>query len=80
MKKCPARYAVQLAIHLRYIVYKLYHRKIFDPIVLIVIDIIFKILFNNLIESFYLFIGLKIKGYKKLTIYSESYYKCYKEL
>ncbi len=41
----------------------------FDPIVLIVVNIISEILFNSLIESFYLSIGLKIKGYKKFIIH-----------
>ena len=33
----------------------------FDPVILIVIDITSEILFNNLVESFYLSIDLKIK-------------------
>ncbi len=41
----------------------------FDPIDLIVFDIIFEILFSSLIESFYLFISLEINGYKKLIIH-----------
>ncbi len=51
----------------------------FNPIVLIIIDIIFKVLLNNLIESFYLSIDLKIKDYKKFVVYSEFCYKYYKE-
>ncbi len=31
--------------------------------------IVFKVLFNNLIESFYLSIGLEVKGCKKFAIY-----------
>ncbi len=42
-----------------------------DPIILIIVDITFQILFNNLIESFYLSIGLKMKDYRKLVVYSE---------
>ena len=53
----------------RYIVYKLYYRKIFDLIILIVVDIAFKVLFNSLIESFYLFIGLRMKRYKKFIVH-----------
>ncbi len=41
----------------------------FDPIILIVVDIISEVLFNSLIESFYLFINLEIKGYKKFIIH-----------
>ncbi len=41
----------------------------FDLVVLVVIDIVFEILFNSLIESFYLFIGLKIKSYRKFIVY-----------
>ncbi len=52
----------------------------FNLIILVVIDIVFKILFNNLIKSFYLFIDLKIKNYRKFAVYSEFYYKYYKEL
>ncbi len=52
----------------------------FDLVILIVIDIVSKVLFNSLIESFCLFIGLRVKGYRKFVIHSEFYYKCYKEL
>ena len=52
----------------------------FDPVVLIVIDIISEVLFNNLIKSFYLSIGLEIKGYRKLTVHSKFCYEYYKEL
>ena len=52
----------------------------FDPIILIVVDIISKILFNSLIESFYLSINLKIKSCKKLIVHFKFYYKYYKEL
>ena len=54
--------------------------KIFNLIILIVVDIIFKILFNNLVESFCLPIGLKIKSYRKFIVYFQFYYKYYKEL
>ncbi len=63
----------------RYIINKLYHREIFDLIVLIIINITFKILFNNLIESFYLSIDLKIKNCRKFAVYSEFCYEYYKE-
>jgi len=52
----------------------------FDPIVLIVVDIVFEVLFDGLIESFYLFIGLKIKDYKKFVVHSKFCYESYKEL
>ncbi len=51
----------------------------FDLIVLIVVDITSEILFNNLIESFYLSIDLKVKNYRKLIVYSEFYYKYYEK-
>ncbi len=51
----------------------------FDPIILIVVNITSEILFNNLIESFYQSIRLEIKNYKKLAVHSEFYYKYYKE-
>ncbi len=51
----------------------------FDPIVLIVVNIISEVLFNSLVESFYLSIGLKMKGYRKFTVYSEFRNKYYKE-
>ncbi len=38
----------------------------FDLIILIIIDIAFKVLFNNLLESFCLSIGLKIKAIESL--------------
>ena len=41
----------------------------FDLVILVVVDIAFKILFNSLIESFYLSVGLNIKSYKKIVIY-----------
>ncbi len=63
----------------KYIVYKLYYQKMFNPVILVVVNIISKILFNNLIKSFYLFIGLKVKNYKKLVVHSEFYYEYYKE-
>ncbi len=50
-----------------------------NPIILIVIDIISQILFNSLVKSFYLSIGLKIKDYRKFVVYFEFYNKCYKE-
>ena len=52
----------------------------FDPIILIVVDIVTKILFNNLIKSFYLSINLKIENCRKFVVYFKFYYKCYKEL
>ncbi len=51
----------------------------FDPVILIVIDITSEILFNNLVESFCLSIDLKIKSYRKFVIHSKFYYKYYKE-
>ena len=63
----------------RYIVYKLYYRKMFNLIILVVIDIISQILFYCLIESFCLSVYLKVKGYRKLAIPSEFYNECYKE-
>ncbi len=47
----------------------------FDPIILIVIDITSKILFNSLVESFYFSIGLEVKSYRKFIIYSKLYYE-----
>ncbi len=41
----------------------------FDLIVLIVVDIVFEILFNSLVELFYLSIDLKVKSYKKFVIH-----------
>ncbi len=52
----------------------------FDLIILVVVDIVSKVLFDSLVESFYLSIDLKIKGYKKFVVHSEFCYKCYKEL
>ena len=51
----------------------------FNLVVLVIVDITFKILFNSLIESFYLSIDLKIKSYRKFAVYSEFYYKYCKE-
>ncbi len=61
------------------IISKLYHWKMFNPIVLIIVDITFQILFYYLIKSFCLFIGLKIKSCRKLVVYFKLYYKYYKE-
>ncbi len=55
----------------RYIINKLYYWEMFDLIILIVIDITSEVLFNSLIKSFYLFIGLKMKGYRKFIVHSE---------
>ncbi len=52
----------------------------FNLIILIVVDIIFKILFISLIELFYLFINIKIKNYRKFVNYFKLYYKYYKKL
>ncbi len=52
----------------------------FDLIILVAVDIVSKVLFNSLIESFCLSIGLRVKGCKKLVVYFESYYKYCKEL
>ncbi len=52
----------------------------FDLIILIVVDIISKVLFDSLIKLFCLSINLKVKGYKKFIIHSEFCYKYYKEL
>ena len=51
----------------------------FNPVILVVIDIISQILFYYLVKLFYLSIGLKIKGYKKLVVHSEFYNEYYKE-
>ena len=51
----------------------------FNPVILIVIDITFKILFNSLIKPFYLSIGLKVKSYRKFIVHFKLYYKYYKE-
>ncbi len=51
----------------------------FNLVILIVVDITSQVLFNSLIEIFYLFIGLEIKGYKKLVIHSEFRGKYYKK-
>ncbi len=40
-----------------------------DPIVLVVIDIISEVLFNNLVKSFRLSIGLEVKNYRKLVVH-----------
>ena len=42
---------------------------------IIIIDIVSEILFNNLIESFYLSIDLKMKSYRKFAIHYCKYYK-----
>ncbi len=63
----------------RYIIYKLYYWEIFDPVILVIINIVSKVLFNSLVKSFYLSIGLKVKSYRKFIVYSEFYYKYYKE-
>ncbi len=47
----------------------------FNLIILVIIDIASEVLFNSLIESFYLSIGLKIKDYRKFVIHSEFYYE-----
>ena len=62
-----------------YIISKLYHWKIFDLIILIIIDITSKVLFNSLVKPFYLSIGLGVKSCRKLVIHSEFYNECYKE-
>ncbi len=59
----------------RYIVYKLYYQEMFDLIILVIIDIVSEVLFNSLVELFYLFIGLRVKSCRKLIIHSEFYYK-----
>ncbi len=64
----------------RYIVYKLYYWEMFNLIVLIIVDITSEILFDNLIESFYLSIGLKIKNYRKFIVHFKFCYEYYKEL
>ena len=53
----------------RYVVYKLYYWKIFDLIILVVVDIVSEVLFNNLVKSFYLSIGLRVKDYRKFAVY-----------
>ncbi len=63
----------------RYVVYKLYYWKMFNLIVLVVVDITSKVLFNSLVESFYLFIYLKVKSYRKFVVHSEFCYKYCKE-
>jgi len=52
----------------------------FDLVVLIVVDIVSKILFDSLVKSFYLSINLEMKGYRKLIVYFEFCYEYYKEL
>jgi len=52
----------------------------FDLVILIVVNIISEVLFNNLVKSFYLSIGLKIKDYKEFADHSKFYYKYYKKL
>ena len=52
----------------------------FDPIVLIVVNIASEILFNNLVESFHLSIDLKMKSYRKFTVQSKFYGEYCKEL
>ncbi len=51
----------------------------FDLIILIIVDIASEVLFDNLIESFYLSIGLRMKDCRKFAVHSEFYYKCYKK-
>ncbi len=63
-----------------YIINKLCYWKIFDPVVLVVVNIISQVLFYCLIESFYLFVCLKVKSYKKLIVYSKFRNECCKEL
>jgi len=41
----------------------------FDLVILVVVDVVFEVLFNSLVELFYLFIDLGIKGYKKFVVY-----------
>ncbi len=62
-----------------YIVNKLYYWKMFDLVILIIVDITSQILFHCLIESLYLSVRLKIKGCKKFTVHSEFYNEYYKE-
>ena len=52
----------------------------FDPIILIVVDIVSEVLFNSLVKLFYLSIGLGIKGYRKFAIHFKFCCKYYKEL
>ena len=51
----------------------------FNLIILIIVNITFEVLFDSLIELFYLSIGLEMKSYGKLVVYFEFCYKCYKE-
>ncbi len=41
----------------------------FNPIILVIVDITSKALFNSLIELFYSSIGLKMKSCRKFAIY-----------
>ncbi len=41
----------------------------FDPIVLVVVDVVSEVLFNSLVELFYLSIGLEMKSCRKLAIH-----------
>ncbi len=52
----------------------------FDLVILVIVDIVSEVLFDNLVELFYLFIGLEMKSYRKFAIYFEFCCKCYKEL
>ncbi len=54
----------------RYIICKLYYKKMFDLIILIVVNVASEVLFNNLVESFCLSISLGMKDYRKFAIYS----------
>ncbi len=65
---CKERYLLRRYIN-RCIVYKLCHWKMLNLIILVVIDITSKVLFNSLVESFYLSIDLKIKDCRKFVVY-----------
>ncbi len=53
----------------KYIIYKLYYWKMFDLVILVVINVVSEVLFNSLVESFYLFISLGMKGCRKFVVY-----------
>ncbi len=65
---CKEQYLFYRFIN-RYVIYKLYYWKMFDLVILIIVDIISEILFNSLVESFYLFIDLRVKSYRKFIVH-----------
>ncbi len=41
----------------------------FNPVILVIVDIISEVLFNSLVKSFCLSIGLKVKGCRKSVVH-----------